>query len=165
MKHWYVVHTQQNGELRAALNLERQGFEAYMPRHMKQRRHARRTEQVARALFPRYIFVHLDLDRDRWRSVYGTFGVSHLISNGNEPVPVPEGIVENIRAHENSAGFVELDLPAFRAGQVVEVVEGPMTAHRGLFQHMTDNQRVVLLLDLLGRPVRVTMPRAAVIAA
>ncbi len=165
MKRWYVVHTQQNGELRAALNLERQGFEPYLPRQIRQRRHARRTEQIARPLFPRYIFVHLDLDQDRWRSVYGTFGVSHLISNGNEPVPVPEGIVEDLQAHENSAGFVELDLPAFKIGQKVEVVEGPMTMHTGLFQHMTDNQRVVLLLELLGRPVRVTMPRAAVIAA
>ncbi len=165
MKRWYVVHTQQNGEARAVLNLKRQGFETYMPRHIKQRRHARRTERVPRPLFPRYIFVRLDLDQDRWRSVYGTFGVSHLISHGNEPVPVPEGIVEDIRAHENSDGFVELDLPEFESGQKVEVVEGPMTMHTGLFQHMADNRRVVLLLELLGRSVRVTIPRAAVVAA
>lgn len=165
MKRWYVVYTQPNGELRAVLNLKRQGFGAYVPHCLKERRHARRTERVARPLFPRYVFVHLDLETDRWRSVYGTFGVSDFIGNGSGPVPVPEEIIEEIRAHEDNSGLVVLDLPAFRRGQKVEIVEGPMTTQTGLFQHMTDNQRVVLLLELLGRFVRVTMPRAAVTAA
>lgn len=165
MKRWYVVHTQPNGELRAVLNLQRQGFDTYLPRCLKERRHARKIERVARPLFPRYLFVRLDLETDRWRSVYGTFGVSDFVSNGSGPVPVPEDIIEDIRAHEDGSGVVVLDLPAFKPGQKVEIAEGPMTMQTGVFQHMTENQRVVLLLNLLGRQVRVTMPRGAVAAA
>ncbi|HEX7881553.1 MAG TPA: transcription termination/antitermination NusG family protein, partial [Afipia sp.] len=35
--HWYVVQTQVNAEVKAAANLERQGFSIYFPRYMKRR--------------------------------------------------------------------------------------------------------------------------------
>ena len=66
-KRWYVVHTQPNGEGRANLNLRRQGFATYLPRYARRRRHARRQETVQRPLFPRYLFVGLDLARDEAR--------------------------------------------------------------------------------------------------
>ena len=75
MKRWYVVHTRPNGELRAAHNLERQGFKTYLARYIKERRHARKVERIQQPLFPRYVFVNLDTDTDRWRSILGTFGV------------------------------------------------------------------------------------------
>ena len=59
MRRWYVVHTQPQGESRAKANLERQGYEVYLPRCRKWRRHARRAEIVAAPLFPRYLFVRL----------------------------------------------------------------------------------------------------------
>ena len=54
---WYVVQTQVNGEARAAQNLMRQGFEIYLPRYLKRRRHARKIdldgEAVVSALYVR----------------------------------------------------------------------------------------------------------------
>ena len=58
---WYVVHTHPRAEAKALLNLDRQGFSCYLPRYLKRRRHARRLETVAAPLFPRYLFVALDL--------------------------------------------------------------------------------------------------------
>ncbi len=43
MKQWYVVHTHPRGERLAAVNLRRQGLDAYLPQYLKRRRHARRT--------------------------------------------------------------------------------------------------------------------------
>ena len=83
-RRWYVVHTQPNGEGRADLNLRRQGFATYLPRYARRRRHARRQEVVQRPLFPRYLFVTLDLARDRWRAVHSTFGVNRLVLAGEE---------------------------------------------------------------------------------
>ena len=67
---WYVVHTQPNRENRAAMNLRRQGFSAYLPIFQRTRRHARRTETVSRPLFPRYMFVEFDRNREPWRSIH-----------------------------------------------------------------------------------------------
>jgi transcriptional antiterminator RfaH len=165
MKRWYVVQTQPNNEARAVRHLERQEFEPYLPLYLKTRRHARKIDRVARPLFPRYLFVKLDPARERWRSVNGTFGVNCVLTDGHMPVPVPEGIVEGIQARHNEQGLVALDAPVFHPGQRLEIVEGALAMHTALFQHVSDHERVVLLLDLLGRKVRVTVPAISVAAA
>lgn len=165
MKRWYAVQTQPNSEGRAQLNLVRQNFGTYLPRYLKMRRHARKVERVPRPLFPNYLFVHLDVERERWRSVNGTFGVSRLVSQGDMPLAVPDGIVDAIRLREDDDGLVTLLPPTFRPGQRVEILEGPMAMYTGFFEHMPDNERVVLLLNMLGRQVRVTVSRAGVAAA
>ena len=166
MTHWYVVHTQPHGEERARLNLERQGFDVYLPKYLKHRRHARRIEHVRRPLFPRYLFVRFDPERAQWRSINGTFGVAYLLSHGDEPIAVPDKIVDAIQARHNDDDLVVLQTPdLFEPGKKLEIVDGPFAWHTGLFQRLSDNERVVLLLDILGRPVSVTVSPEAVAAA
>ena len=60
-------------------------------------RHARQLRTVQAPLFPRYLFVILDLERDRWLSVRSTVGVSRLFTTQDgRPIPVPGGIVESL---------------------------------------------------------------------
>src|SRR5579862_8183633 len=75
---WYAVHAQPFSELRAQGNLENQGFRTFVPKRHKTVRHARKLRTVESPFFPRYLFIVLDIERDRWRSVNGTFGVSRL---------------------------------------------------------------------------------------
>jgi len=165
MRQWYVVHTQPQAESRAVDNLRRQGYEAYLPRYRKWRRHARRSEIVAAALFPRYLFVRLDITAERWRPILSTFGVCGLILQGGMPAPVPEGIVEGIQAHEDATQFVDLTRQAdFHRGDRVQVVAGPFADYVGLFEGASDEQRVILLLELLGRKLRIELPAEAVTA-
>lgn len=163
---WHVVHTQPNGEERAAQNLLRQGFEAYLPLYRRRTRHARRIVTASRPLFPRYLFVRFDADAVRWRSINGTFGVVRLLCHGERPLAVPPGVVESIHQRADGEGYVRLDETSqFLPGQRIQIVEGAFALTTGLFQHMTDGRRVVLLLDLLGRKVRVSVPAEAVAAA
>jgi transcriptional antiterminator RfaH len=163
---WYVIHTQPRGESRAEVNLARQGFTTYMPRCLRTVRHARRTEKVARPLFPRYLFVALDLARDRWRAIQSTFGVCSIVLAGEEPVVLPDKVVEDIRAREDDDGYVRLGLPAgVRAGSPVRLVEGVFADHRGICERVADEARVAILLELLGRQVRVFVPAGSVAAA
>jgi transcriptional antiterminator RfaH len=164
-KSWYIVRTHACAEVKAALHLERQGFASYLPRYLKRRRHARRVEIVPAPLFPRYLFVAIDIASQRWRSIRSTFGVAQLVCNGDNPSAVPAGIVEELRRREDQRGFVQLARRGFAYGEKVRVVEGVFSAHLGLFEGMTDNERVTVLLDLLGRKVRVMMDLDAVAAA
>ncbi|MDR3466456.1 MAG: transcriptional activator RfaH [Xanthobacteraceae bacterium] len=163
---WYVVQTQPNGEAKAALNLRRQGFEVYLPRYLKERRHARKVDVTARPLFPRYLFVAIDTATQRWRAIQSTFGVARLVSNGDEPACVPDGVVHAIRAREDGRGFVALDLkPAFAPGDRVRVVAGAFMDSAGLFGGLADHHRVSILLEMLGRKVRVLLDADMVAAA
>lgn len=163
---WYVAHTHPHAEAKATAHLNRQGFESYFPRYLKRRRHARRIETVAAPLFPRYLFVAVDRSAQRWRSIYSTVGVARLVSNGDDPSPVPDGIVEALKGREDSNGFIQLDQrPPFRAGDKIRVLDGAFTSCLGLFEGMAERERVAILLDLLGRKVRVVLDADLVAAA
>jgi len=151
-------------EERARINLERQGFEAYLPRYLRERRHARRNDIVRAPLFPGYIFVHLDLENAPWRSINGTLGISHLICSGERPAAVPAGVVESIAARENENGVVPLQRRPFQKGEALRIVSGALADCFGVFERMADADRVILLLDLLGRKVTVQAPLGAVAA-
>jgi transcriptional antiterminator RfaH len=162
--HWYVVHTQALAEEKAAFNLRRQGFDVYLPRYLKRWRHARRVEKRPAPLFPRYLFVQLDMARARWRAISSTLGVARLVCAGERPAPVPPGIVEAIRGREDAGGLFPLREVPFRRGEAVRVVSGSLATAIGLFESLSDNDRVVLLLDLLGRKMRVALPIESVAA-
>jgi len=163
---WYVVQSHPNAEHKAVLNLERQGFATYLPRYLKRRRHARRVEVVPVPLFPRYLFVGIDLEVQRWRSIFSTLGVSRLVCNGEQPTPIAELVIANLKSREDEGGFVRLNTPIlFRAGDKIRILDGAFADCLGLYDGMKDSERVAVLLDLLGRKVRVTVDVEAVTAA
>jgi transcriptional antiterminator RfaH len=164
VERWYVAETQPRAEAKALWHLERQGFTAYLPVYRKRRRHARRTDWVQAPLFPRYLFVKMDMARAAWRAIRSTVGVTRLVCQGDAPAPVPPDVVEDIRLREDDSGCVVVD-PRFRKGESVRILAGALAEQIGLFECATDEDRVVLLLDLLGRRVKVKLPLAAVASA
>jgi transcriptional antiterminator RfaH len=163
---WYVAQTQPNAETKALVNLQHQGFVTYLPRYLKRRRHARRVELVSAPLFPRYLFVQIDTATQRWRSIYSTFGVSRLVGHSDMPEPVAEKVIAALKSQEDGAGYIHLDQrPAFRVGDKIQVVGGAFADCFGLYEGMKDSDRVAILLDLLGRKVRVTVDVMSVAVA
>lgn len=162
---WHVVLTHAHAEEKAELNLRRQGYAVFFPRYRKRRRHARRIEIVSAPLFPRYVFVLVDRAKQRWRAIGSTFGVAYLVCHGDEPAVVPDKVIAELQEREDSEGLVNLDAPMFTPGASVRVRSGAFGDSLGLFEGMTDRERVAVLLDLLGRKVRVVMGVEAIEAA
>jgi transcription elongation factor/antiterminator RfaH len=158
---WYVARTQPHRETQAARQLENQNFRVFVPRILKSRRHARKFEMVRAPLFPRYIFIALDLGRDRWRSVNGTIGVDRLLTRGGEPEPVPRGLVEQLTEAASPDGVVRGCRP-LKEGQRVRVTTGPFADLIGTLERLDDNDRVRVLLDILGGKVPVLLPGSVV---
>ena len=163
---WYVVQSHPHAEAKAVWHLRRQGFETYLPRYLKQRRHARRIDKIATPLFPRYLFVAVDMAAQRWLSIDSTIGVSRLVRHGDRPAAVPVSILDALRCREDADGLVQLERkPRFSPGDRISVVSGAFSDCCGLYEGMSGNERVAILLDLLGRKVRVTLDPAIIDAA
>ena len=163
---WYVVQTHPHAEAKAYAHLEKQGFQAYLPRFLKQRRHARRIETVPAPLFPCYLFVAMNIATQRWRSVHSTIGVSNLVCHGEKPVALGDGIVEHLQSRHDERGYIKLDSkPRFARGDLVKILDGVFSACLGSFEGITEKERVAILLDLLGRKVKVVMDQESVAAA
>src|SRR5262249_9161612 len=118
-------------------------------------RHARKLNTVEAPFFPRYLFVGLDLSRDRWRSVNGTFGVSGLIMQGEQPHPVPRGIVEALIASADARGILQLG-EQLKVGGSVRLLAGAFAEQIATLERLDDSGRIQVLLDILGREVAIT---------
>jgi transcriptional antiterminator RfaH len=162
---WYVVQTQPHAEARAQEHLRRQGFTTYLPKLLKSRRHARKTEQVSRPLFPRYMFVLIDHTHQGWHAIRSTFGVAHLVGGENGPVALRDDVIEALRQREGADGYVRLEAPKFLRGAAVRVLDGVFASCLGIFESMNEKDRVTVLLDLLGRRVRVGLEMESVAPA
>jgi transcription elongation factor/antiterminator RfaH len=144
-----VACTKPGGEDLALRNLTRQGFTSFLPRISRTVRHARKTSQVLRPLFPHYLFVSLDLDVDKWGAVRSTIGISSMIMNGERPGPVPRGVTESIMAATDRAGGSGCH-NGLVIGETVQFLSGPFADRLGVLVRMNDADRVSVLLELLG---------------
>jgi transcription elongation factor/antiterminator RfaH len=153
---WYLVQTQPHREQYASSQLTAQNFHNYLPLVAKTIRHARRHLHSRAPLFPRYLFVRLDLGRDRWRSVNGTFGVQRLISVNGSPQPVPQGVVELLLERCGPDGLTRLE-DRLAVGQNVQVGAGPFTNMLGTLARLDANGRVRVLLELMGGQIAVDL--------
>jgi transcription elongation factor/antiterminator RfaH len=164
-RRWRLARTLAGRELVAEQNLRQQGFETFLPKQARTVRHARRIRVTLGAYFPGYLFVHLDLDRDRWRSVNGTVGVAHLVGRGERPSPVPEGVVEALVAAVDERQV--LAGPLLRAGQTVRVVAGPFADALAVIERLDEAGRVRVLLQVMqgGAILPLTLKRELLAAA
>ena len=165
MNAWYVVYTQPQSERRALHHLGRQGYETYFPSYRKTRRHARRETEGVAPLFPRYLFVHLELSSQKWQAINHTRGVNRLIGLNGEPTPLPVGAVEEIQARQDDTGMIEMASPEFEKGRSYRIGSGPFEDFTGILAERIDQNRVVLLLNLLGRQIRIETPTQSLIPA
>jgi transcriptional antiterminator RfaH len=161
---WYVVKTLPRREIFAGEQLENQGFTVFLPKQVKTIRHARRVHTTFAAFFPSYLFVSLDVERQAWRSINGTRGVSHLITQRERPVAAPAGVVEGLIAACDPRGVL-VEGPWLEIGQEVRITHGPFMDQTAVIDRFGNAEGVRLLLEIMGAIVPVEAKREHLIAA
>jgi transcriptional antiterminator RfaH len=141
------------------MQLLAQGFRPFLPLMLRTVRHARKLQTVRTPVFPGFMFIVLDLGRDRWRSVNGTFGVASLLMTQGMPEPVPHGVVEALLVDTDNSGLLRFDR-GLHEGQVVRVTRGPFAQLLGRLERLDANGRVRVLLDIMGGSVPVRLDRS-----
>jgi transcription elongation factor/antiterminator RfaH len=156
---WYLVACRHRAERKADYHLKAQEFATFLPLFLKSVRHARQLRTVAAPLFLGYLFIILDLRRDRWLSVRSTVGVSQLVADRNgHPMPVPFGVVETLIRHADD-GLMRLDT-GLREGQTVRILSGPFANLIGSLERLEASGRVQVLLKMMGSSVPVLLQRS-----
>ena len=163
MQQWFAIKTKARREQLAAEHLERQDFEVFLPRISLSKQRRGRWQTVVEALFPGYLFVHLDLDSQNVAPIRSTRGVLGLVRLGGEVRAVPDGIIDDLRARQID-GSIELR-PVFKPNDPVILVDGPMAGLNAVFKAQTGLERVTILLEILGRTNVVTVSPQQIISA
>jgi len=154
---WLAVNVHPNREAAAERHIRNQGYDVYVPELRKQIRHARQVREVLRPLFPGYLFARLTHSNMRWRPILSTIGVRSVVCMGESPCVVPRAFIEDLKSRE-ADGIIVRAASAPKLGDTVRIAHGALEGLAGKIIALPENDRIVLLMDLLNRPVRVTIP-------
>lgn len=153
--HWYLVHTKPRQESCALENLQRQGYQCYLPTLASEKIRRGALTVKDEPLFPRYLFIRLGCDESAqsWAPIRSTKGVSRLVSFGTEPAKVSDSLVEALRAQ--AASYHAEPERLFKPGERVCLTEAPFAGIEGICQMAEGERRVMVLIELLSKQVRV----------
>lgn len=151
---WVAVNTHAHREDLALDNLARQGFNVYCPMIRRRVRHARRTSDVLRPLFPGYLFTQIDVSLQRWRPIESTYGVRALVRCGDRLSFLENGLIESLKMREVNGAIARPEEP-YRLGQQVRMRGGPFDGLVATIIAMDEKDRLTVLMDLLNQSVKV----------
>lgn len=156
-----MANSQPHRERIALDNLLRQGFRAYCPLIRRRVRHARRTQDVLRPLFPGYLFIDLDPNA-RWSPILSTFGVRTLVRCGKQLSSLPDEFVNSLKAREIEGATMRPASP-YEIGQQVRIADGVFHGLVATIIDMDVRDRLVVLMNLLNRPTKVRLSARQVV--
>ena len=157
LKSWYLVQIKPNGLAMARRNLESQNFTVFSPTQVESIKKRGKFASVSRPLFPGYIFVGCGEDSAPWQSINSTYGVSRMITFGDAPPqPMPSNIVEGLMLRCDSSGQL-LPPESLKSGDKVRLVSGPFADFVTNVEKISKDQRVWVLLDIMGGATKVAV--------
>lgn len=158
---WYILHCKSGQETRARLNVENQGYTSYLPQIKRQKVLRGKPTLRMEALFPGYLFVHLDVHSANFNALRSTRGVNGFVRFGDVPATMPEDVMESVKVLEQAfADQPPADSP-FKPGDKVKITEGPFAGLEAVYSMSKGEERCLVLLDMLGKQQRLIIEEAA----
>ncbi|MDP1620483.1 MAG: transcription/translation regulatory transformer protein RfaH [Hylemonella sp.] len=158
---WFLVRSKPRQEALALTHLARQGYESYLPLFATEKLVRRKPTVVQEPMFARYLFVRLDISGkgQSWSPIRSTVGVSELVCFGSRPARVDAALIATLREREMAQQANPDAL--FTAGDSVRITEGAFAGLEAIYQMNDAECRAMVLLDLLSKPVAMTIDAAS----
>lgn len=156
---WYVAYTQPKQEEVALVNLQQQGFRAYLPLYKILKRKAGKAAPPDRPaplvtyepMFPRYMFFQPSSPGQSIATARSTRGVNSIVRFGSAFALVQPEIIKAIQECEQQRNQAKLHvISPFQPGRRVRLRDPALHGLEGLV-HSVSKQRLMVLLEILGR--------------
>ena len=141
-----MVHTKPRAEARALENLERQGFEVFLPMITLQKVRRAKLVNVTEPMFSRYLFLRTSDAMQDLSVVRSTLGVSQLVRFGTVPAKVPHAWVEAMRLQPS------IEETLLKSGDMVLIADGMLKGLEAVYMQPDGELRAMVLIDLLSKP-------------
>ena len=153
-KEWFILQFKANSHHQAVKNLNRQGFETFLPLHNSTSRKASRFINTSKPLFPGYMFIRFDKAEPEWNKINNTYGVSRLVTFNSTLRSIPTTFIENLMKRYDLSGKL-LPVKNLKKGDQVKVLNGPFANFVAIVEKYETNQRICVLMDLMGRKTKI----------
>jgi len=159
-KEWFILQFKSNSHHIAAKNLTRQGFETFLPLHDTTSRRTSRFIKTSKPLFPGYMFIKFDRAESEWHKINSTYGVSRLITFNSHLKSIPTIFVDSLMKRYDLSGKL-LPVQKLKKGDQVTVLKGPFANFIATVEKYEADQRIWILMDLMGRTTKIITPSDA----
>ena len=149
---WVLVHTKTGQEIKANKNLQNQGFITFLP--LITRSNKEQSNDVI-PVFPRYLFVQINLKCGNWTSINSSYGVSQIVMFSEKFTSIPNDLILSIRNKLDGSDTYKEEVSSvdFEKGDSVFIKEGRLAGLEAIFLSKKSKDRVRLLLKLLNTSV------------
>ena len=155
MKNWYLIKTKSRQENVAIKNLENQEYTTYCP--------TVRINNKYVVLFPGYIFIHLEKNKENWSPIRSTKGVVNFVRFGLYFAQVPDNVIEFIKANKLISLEKLKNLDKFKPGDKVQITDGVFKNCVAIFKSFKSSERVILLMNILGQQQAINIKQESLI--
>ena len=142
MKNWYLIKTKPRQEKIAKQNLENRGYVTFCP--------ITKINKKLVVLFPSYLFVQLNEKTQNFSPIYSTKGISYFVKFGSNFAKVPTSVIEFIKTNQHITTEKLINLNKFKPGDKVQISDGAFKNCVAIFKCYKPDERVILLMNLLG---------------
>ena len=156
-KEWFILQFKPNSHQQATKNLNQQGFETFLPLNKTTLRKASRFTTSNQTLFPGYMFVTFDRAGTNWHKINNTYGVSRLVTFNSVLKPIPNIFIDNLMKRYDLSGKL-LPIKKLKEGDQVKVLQGPFANFIATVETYETDQRIWILMDLMGRKTKIQTP-------
>jgi transcriptional antiterminator RfaH len=154
---WYIVQTKPHKEGSVESFLRGKAPDVFLPRIIERVRAGPTMQRRVSPMFPSYLFARLSLD-SLGKTVRYTQGVRDFVRFGGRAQPVAPEIIDGLRMRTEPLGFYEPPPVRFRAGERLEINEGPLRGLAVVFEReMKGPERVAVLLAEVCLAARVIL--------
>ncbi|UAB78966.1 transcription/translation regulatory transformer protein RfaH [Erythrobacter sp. SCSIO 43205] len=164
MSNWLVAQTKPHATMLAVNNLHRQGFTTFLPLERRMQRRQNRLQEMTKPYFGNYLFVSLRNSEAPVSQIRSTCGVSRLVEFGGSIAKISERLIDELKSRCDENGFLQLQSNT-QVGDKVRVAGGPFYDHLGKVEQLASNDRVWVLLDILGHRNRTLVAKSDLVEA
>ena len=164
--HWRVLWTQSHCEQLVHDQLAGRGLETFLPKINVWSRRAGRRHLVRQPMFPGYLFLRHELDKDAYIEVRKARGLVTVLGPAWDRLAVvAEHEIESLRALSRS-DLPSLPYPYLKEGMRVRIASGPLAGLEGILERRKEEKGfLVLSVEVLCRSVAVEVDCTSVVPA
>jgi len=149
VKTWCIAQIKPNSYCYAIQNLERQGFETFLPKIKITQRKENKFVVKNVYVFPGYMFVCFDPHTISWTKINSTYGVSKILTFSNKPAEISSDLILELKnRYEINSNPTRKE--TLKQGDFIKFFAGPFADLIAKVESVDEKNRIWILLEAMG---------------
>ena len=148
-KKWLIAQIKPNSYDLAIQNVERQGFEVFLPKIERTIKKENRFIYKNVFVFPGYMFIGFDPQKFDWTKINSTYGVSKVLVFNNKPSEISYDLIIGLK-HRYEVNFDPIPKESLQKGDLIKFNSGPFVDLIASIEDVDETNRIWVLLEAMG---------------